>query len=230
MSNVLYTLTLEGQGRMGITNLGNITVSDTSNRQWLDDSWGSDSVAVTVVSIVAAVLLGFLVAKGYSRMKNKTTIAEESSQAEAGVVEHTSIDTKETTIPAGSSNPPTASMPARSSFTIAAQSIPPQPPTTILPMTPITSTSQQETVQNQMQDLGFSNHPRTNVASTATGAPWQPTPFIPPASSQRIRAPEQDSPAPSEQTLSSPPIPRTSRPNLEVSAQPGQSTFLHPHT
>ncbi|KAG0271499.1 hypothetical protein BGZ95_000679 [Linnemannia exigua] len=232
IGNVVMThaLTLEGQGRMAITDLGNITVSDLSSRRGFNDSPSSGFIAATVVSIVAIVLLGFLAAKCYSRMKKETKTAHESSQAEAGAIEHSDMDTKETTVPDGSSNPPTTSVSADSPFTPATQSIPPQPPTTILPMAPIPSTSQQQTVQNQMQELGFSNHPRPSVASTAIGVPWQPTPFIPPTSVQRIRAPEQDSPAPSEQTLSSPPIPRISRPNPEFGAQPAQPTIQRPHT
>ncbi|KAK3819388.1 MAG: hypothetical protein JOS17DRAFT_756330 [Linnemannia elongata] len=78
-------------------------------------------------------------------------------------------------------------------------------PTTILPMAPITSVSQQhQTFQDQMQALQFSSHPRPNFVTTAaysgesesssgpssvpypgwSGAPqaaWQPTPFAPPA-------------------------------------------------
>ncbi|KAF9153496.1 hypothetical protein BG015_003276 [Linnemannia schmuckeri] len=98
--------------------------------------------------------------------------------------------------------------------------------TTFLPMAPITSVPQQyQSMQEQMQTLRFSSHPRpsfvttayggepesTNTVSTTTSGPilgaaagpstaaWQPTPFVPPVrltSSQGTSTPSAgDSPA-----------------------------------
>ncbi|KAG0280577.1 hypothetical protein BGZ96_001517 [Linnemannia gamsii] len=80
-------------------------------------------------------------------------------------------------------------------------------PTTVLPMAPIAPIPQQvQSMQEQMQALQFSTHPRPNFITTGYGgepepsnampthtsgpflgtaglstAPWQPTPFVPPA-------------------------------------------------
>ncbi|KAF9122108.1 hypothetical protein BGW39_010018 [Mortierella sp. 14UC] len=229
----LYTLKLDGQDR-AMTDLGRIKVSDPSGRPESRGLEGSGAVAATVVSIVVVVLLGVLVARCYSRMrKNKAMeAAQDIAQAEAEPDAPVDTDSKSTAI-SGPNSSRAASLPADLTLTPEVQSIPPHPPTTVLPMAPITPTSQeQQTVQNQMQELGFSIHPRPTVASAATGAPWQPTPFIPPGSAPRIRSPEQDNSAPSEPSSPSlpPPVPRTSRPRPEVGTQPIQPAFQHPHT
>ncbi|KAK3830382.1 MAG: hypothetical protein J3R72DRAFT_516795 [Linnemannia gamsii] len=217
--NGLYSFALNSVNH-ATTNLSDITVSDTSGGigpHALKDK--GRPVAETIGSMIALVLLGVAVVKFYNRM-NKAKTTQESSQAEAGAVAHTDIDDKASVL-TESDSPPAMSMHVGPSLSPAVQSIPPQPPATILPMTPILSTSQHHDIQDQIQGQGFSNHIPPTVANSSTAtsaaAPWQPTPFVPPASSHRIRAPELD-----ESTLSTgqvltaspqPHTPRNSRPN-----------------
>ncbi|KAF9900221.1 hypothetical protein EC991_007772 [Linnemannia zychae] len=225
---VPYTLKLDGQART-FTNLGSIKVLDSSGHLEREDQNSAD-VAVTVVSIVVLVLIGALVARCYNRIRREKKSAQDAIQAETGLNATGDVNNKPTPT-SGPSNSQAIVPPVELSLNQAAQPVQFQPPTTILPMAPITSTpQQQQAVQNQMQELGFSSHPRPTVASVATGEPWKPTPFVPPASSQRIRSPEQDSSAPTEPILLSPPIPRTSRPRPEVDTQPTRPAVQHPHT
>ncbi|KAK3830490.1 MAG: hypothetical protein JOS17DRAFT_746514 [Linnemannia elongata] len=125
------------------------------------------------------------------------------------------------------------------------------PPTVILPMAPL-APQQQRFMQDQMQGLQFSTHPRATFVTTAQGGEpgthsstnpypetagtpqtqWQPTPFVPPGTNQRIRAPEQDRSTPPLSRFEAPlpPIPHSPRatPALESTSIP--PTIHHPHT
>ncbi|KAG0271500.1 hypothetical protein BGZ95_000680 [Linnemannia exigua] len=232
----LIAITLDGSYRTTY-NLTKLTVSDTSGSYDYEDPGPivKNYVAGTVGGICAFVILAVLGVFYYKRRRSNTNTTQDALQAEAGRDTPADVDSKPAMASAGPSNQLATSPPIESPFTPAAQSIPPQSPTVILPMAPIPPISQQQTVQNQMQELGFSNHPRPTVATTSTGVPWQPTPFVPPSSSQRIRAPELDgftaiTTGDNSTASPPPPIPRSSKPYSEGGSQPIPATVHHPHT
>ncbi|KAK3830381.1 MAG: hypothetical protein J3R72DRAFT_528067 [Linnemannia gamsii] len=235
----LTALSLDGSPRTTY-NLTQITVSDTSGDGNGDPSMFSKYIEGTVGGICTFVILAVLGVFYYKRRSSNAKATQDISQAEAGPDTPANVESKPPIAPAGPSNQLATSPPIGSSFTPAAQSTPlqstpSQSPTPILPMTPIPPASQQQMVQNQMQELGFSNHPRPTVAATSTGVPWQPTPFVPPSSSQRIRVPELDgstTPNTGDNSTTSPPppIPRSSKPYSEAGSQPIPPTAHHPHT
>ncbi|KAF9900222.1 hypothetical protein EC991_007773 [Linnemannia zychae] len=230
----LMALSLDGTSRTS-HNLTAITVADTSGRILSDTKAINDPWSATVGAICGLVILGVLVAYLYKRRRNMVKAAKNAIQAETGPDSSADVDNKPA-VTSGPSNSQATVPPVELSLTPAAQPVQSQPPTTILPMAPITSTpQQQQAVQNQMQELGFSSHPRPTVASVATGEPWKPTPFVPPASSQRIRAPETGPSTPTHETSTAapttpPPIPRGSRPSPEIEAELMQRATHHPHT
>jgi fermentation-respiration switch protein FrsA (DUF1100 family) len=191
----LMALSLSGSDSYNLTDP---TVADTSgyNVYYFDGPSIDDSRSATVGVICGLVILGVLAVFLYKRRRNKVKAAQDITQVEAGPDAPANLGSNS----AASSDPKTMQatpLPGVPSLTPAVQSIPPQPPTIILPMVPIApipQPQQQQTIQNQMQELGFSIHPRPTVAHVNTGKPWQPTPFVPPGSSQRVRAPELGEP------------------------------------
>ncbi|KAF9118576.1 hypothetical protein BGW39_001032 [Mortierella sp. 14UC] len=165
---------LDGTARDSYS-LGRIIVSETSGNMTYDDTYAKNPLGSIAGAICGVVILGVLAVFLYKRRRNKAKAAQDIAQVEAGPDTQVDVDSK----------PMAVAGPSDSQAT-AAQSAATQPPsTTILPMAPITSPLQQQhNVQNQMQELGFSSHPRPTVASVATGEPWQPTPFVPPTSSR----------------------------------------------
>jgi hypothetical protein len=221
----LFALSLSGGV---IFNLTDLRVNDPSVNSVhnFDDLDTDDPVPATVGVICALVIVGIIAVFLYKK-RNKVKATQHIAQAEAGPDTSANLDRNLGTF-SGQINPQATS---------AVQSILPQPLSTILPMASITPTpepQQQQTAQNQMKELGFSSHPRPTVACVATGEPWQPTPFVPPGSSQRVRAPEFDesTSVTGETSIiasSSPPIPRNSRPSPEVDAECIQSAVHSPH-
>lgn len=248
--NGKFAVTLDGPSHPSI-NIGNITVDDTSGSGLEYPYKASPSfTAEVVVSISALVVVGFLAAFIYRR-KRRLLIALKGLPTEASTASDTpaNIDSKPTE-PAGSNvqqqqqqqQQPEMSTPAGGSyFSSATISMPSASnPTTILPMAPITSTSNHQSVQDQKQALQFSQHPRPTVenvrpinnTTVASSFDWQPTPFVPPAATQRIRAPEVTSSnhTPTNPSSPPPPIPRGSRPGYEIEFGGFPSTVHHPHT
>lgn len=244
--NGKFAVTLDGPSHPSI-NIGNITVDDTSGSGLEYPYKASPSfTAEVVVSISALVVVGFLAAFIYRR-KRRLLIALKRLPTEASTASDTpaNIDSKPTE-PAGSNvqqqQQPEMSTPAGGSyFSSATISMPSASnPTTILPMAPTTSTSNHQSVQDLKQALQFSQHPRPTVenvrpinnTTVASSSDWQPTPFVPPAATQRIRAPEVTSSnhTPTNPSSPPPPIPRGSRPGYEIEFGGFPSTVHHPHT
>ncbi|KAG0071909.1 hypothetical protein BGZ89_008979 [Linnemannia elongata] len=233
-------------------NIDNITVDDTSGSGLEYPYKASPSfTAEVVVSISALVVVGFLAAFIYRR-KRRLLLALKGLPTDASTASDTpaNIDSKPTK-PAGSKvqqllllqqQQPEMSTPAGGSyFSSATISMPSASnPTAILPRAPITSTSNHESVQDQKQALQFSQHPCPTVenarpinnTTVASSSDWQPTPFVPPAATQRIRAPEVTSSnhTPTNPSSPPPPIPRGSRPGYEIEFGGFLSTVHHPHT
>ncbi|KAF9537817.1 hypothetical protein EC957_007646 [Mortierella hygrophila] len=241
-----FAVPLDGPDHATV-NIGNITVDDTSGSDLVYPSSGASLsfTAEVVGSISALVVVGFLAAFFYRRRRRLLSTLK-GLQSEAGTAPGTPSDIdsnptatagpndqqqqSEMSTPPGDSHLPSATMSLPSTST----------PSTILPMAPIPSTLNHQSVQDQMQALQFSQHPRPTVenirpinnTTVASSSAWQPTPFVPPAATQRIRAPEVTSsdPIPINASSPPPPIPRGSKPGYEVESVGTPPTVHHPHT
>ncbi|KAK3830492.1 MAG: hypothetical protein JOS17DRAFT_746520 [Linnemannia elongata] len=238
-----FAVPLDGPNHT-VVNIGDITVDDTSGSGIIYPLYESPSfTAEAVGSISAVVVVGFLAVFFYRRRK-RVLSALKGFSTEAGTAPDTPDDAdSKPTAPAGSNaqQQPEMSTPINgSSFPSATMSLQPtSTPTTILPMAPISSSNLQP-VQNQMQALQFSQHPRPTVENirsinntpVASSSAWQPTPFVPPAGTQRIRAPEVTSSnsTPTNSLSPPPPIPHGSKPGNEIESFGASPTIHHPHT
>ncbi|KAF9128238.1 hypothetical protein BGX30_014408 [Mortierella sp. GBA39] len=237
-----FAVPLDGPDHATV-NIGNITVDDTSGSGLVYPTSGADPsyTAEVVGSISALVVVGFLAAFFYRRRRRLLSTLK-GLQTEAGTAPGTPADTdKKSTAPAGSNaqqqqqqQVEMSTPPGGSHLTPATMSLPStSTPTTILPMAPISSTSNHQSVQDHMQTLQFSQHPRPTVenirpindTTVASSSAWQPTPFVPPAATQRTRAPEVTSsdPTPTNASSPPPPIPHGSKPGCFTALEEPQT-------
>ncbi|KAG9069809.1 hypothetical protein KI688_009134 [Linnemannia hyalina] len=240
-----FAVPLDGPDHATV-NIGNITVDDTSGSDLVYPSSGASPsfTAEVVGSISALVIVGFLAAFFYRRRRRLLSNLK-GLQTEVGTAPSTPADIdNKPTAPVGSNaqqQPEMSTPPVGSHLPSATMSLPStSTPTTILPMAPIPSTSNHQSVQDQMQTLQFSQHPRptvenirpTNNITVASSSAWQPTPFVPPAAAQRTRAPEVTSsdPTPTNASSPPPPIPHGSKPGYEIESVGTPPTVHHPHT